>query len=613
MEKRVVLAVVLTIALWFTFIAWFGPKPQPPAPPGQSLPVATGTKAATGGEQASTAPPQSSTPGGAPGAHLPSKQYPDVKDETLSNGRVDLTFAAKGGALRSASAWSCEYHTDRENPPPGDPGAATAWADAVPGALAVDLQSASLDVPDLAASNWKISKTDDAVVATFEGPGFVLTKTVRLSADQRAPWHADVVVEFRNVSLEPGTAPKTLEVFGPLVAMPKAGSTDTDSGVLLAEQGETLEVESAMRADVVAKMLAENPKTDKRSPTGRWAWIGARADFHLGALIPKTDLPPDASVGFRSAILSDPSGGPPRPVAGASFRVPLEVPAKGASTKIAFTFFAGPNQRALLQDETLPYHMLAGATLSRGFLGIKLTWISLLLGWLLRQLASTGMGYGLAVICLTILVRGALFPLSRKSQISMRLHGQKMQRLKPKLDAIKEKYKDAKKQQEATMKVMREEKVSILPGGCLLAFLQMPIWIALFGVLQSTFEMRHAGFLWVKDLTAQDHLLRLPFTDGWYVLNGWFNLLPILMMATWYASAAMQPLPDDPQQAQTAKMMRWMPVVMGLFLYGYAAGLALYMTMSAMWSIGETWLIRKLWLSKMGLAPGAAPIPGPYR
>jgi YidC/Oxa1 family membrane protein insertase len=597
MEKRVVLAVALTIALWVAFITWFAPKPQP-IPPGQQRPVATGTKAATG-DPTTTAQAPTGPAGVAPGGHQPSKQYPDAPDESLRNARVELKFAAKGGALRAAEAWACEYHDpQRDRGTPGDPGATTTWVDGTPGALAVDLSSAALDVPDLAASNWKLARDGDAVVATFEGPGFVLTKTVRLSADPHTPWHADVVVEFRNVSIDAGST-KTLEVFGPLVATPKPGSTDTDAGVLVAEAGAGGEVETVLRPAEIVKLLAENPKLDKRSPTGSWAWIGARADFHLGALVPKAALPADSTVGFRTAMRSEAPGAPPTPVACATLRIPLLVPAKGAATAFAFTLYAGPNQRALLQDENSPYHVLAGATVSRGFLGIKLTWISLLLGWLLRQLASTGMGYGLAVICLTILVRGALFPLSRKSQISMRLHGQKMQRLKPKLDAIKEKYKDAKKQQEATMKVMREEKVSILPGGCLLAFLQMPIWISLFGVLQSTFEMRHAGFLWVKDLTAQDHMARLAFTDGWYVLNGWFNLLPLLMMATWYASAAMQPLPTDPQQAQTAKMMRWMPVVMGLFLYGYAAGLALYMTMSALWSIGETWLIRKLWLSKL--------------
>jgi YidC/Oxa1 family membrane protein insertase len=184
----------------------------------------------------------------------------------------------------------------------------------------------------------------------------------------------------------------------------------------------------------------------------------------------------------------------------------------------------------------------------------------------------------------------------------MRLHSQKMQRLKPKMDAIKEKHKDPKKQQELTMKLMREEKVTLLPSGCFLAFAQMPIWIALYGVLQSTFEMRHASFLWVKDLTGPDHLVHLPFFAGMWLMPEWLNLLPILMMATWYTSAAMQPLPDDPQQASTAKMMRWMPVLMGLMLYSYASGLTLYMTMSALWSIGETWYIRKKWLSKLELA-----------
>jgi membrane protein insertase Oxa1/YidC/SpoIIIJ len=61
----------------------------------------------------------------------------------------------------------------------------------------------------------------------------------------------------------------------------------------------------------------------------------------------------------------------------------------------------------------------------------------------------------------------------------------------------------------------------------------------------------------------------------------------------------MQPLPEDPQQRQQAKMMRWMPVLFGFFLYGTASGLTLYMTMSALWSIGETWVIRKLWLAKL--------------
>ncbi len=223
------------------------------------------------------------------------------------------------------------------------------------------------------------------------------------------------------------------------------------------------------------------------------------------------------------------------------------------------------------------------------------------LAWLLTMLASTGMGYGLAVVCLTILVRGALFPLSRKSQISMRVHSKRMASIKPKMDAIKKRYKDPKKQQEETMKLMRQEKISPVPGGCLLAFVQMPIWISLYGILQTTYEMRHAKFLWAHDLTGPDHLLHMPWFEGVPLMPEWLNLFPILMMITWGISSHMQPLPDDPQQRQTAKMMRWMPMMFGLILYNYASGLTIYMTCSALWSICEVQLIKRVWLNKLGV------------
>jgi YidC/Oxa1 family membrane protein insertase len=590
MEKRVVLAIALTIGLWFAFITFFAPK-APPRPPGEPgvPPAAQGT---TG---AATAPKPPAARGGRPVA----TQYPDVTDPAatrISNGKVDLSFDAKGGALRSAESWDCAYHEHGDRSVAGDPGAATAWVPGLPGALAADVASATIEIPDLASSNWKLaSRADGAATWEFEGPGFLLTRTVTLSSDPDHPWHADVEYSFKNVSLKPGPT-LTFEVFGPVTPAP--GPNEYDAGLRLAQSGDDGDVESLTPTKARSE-LAEKPGLERQSSTGKWAWIAACADSHLGALIPTSELPAGTSVGLRAVPRPDATTKAAADAAVASFRIPLVVPAAGAETKFQFRFFVGPNQRSLLLDDASPYRVLARAVASRTVIGIKLTWISLILAWLLRLLASTGMGYGLAVLSLTVIVRGAMFPVSRKSQISMRVHAQKMQRLKPKLDAIKEKHKDTRKQQEATMKVMREEKVSMLPAGCLLAFVQMPIWIALYGVLQSTFEMRHAGFLWIQDLTASDHLARLPFAEGWVVLNGWLNLLPLLMMGTWYASAAMQPLPDDPQQAQTAKMMRWMPVVMGLFLYSYPAGLTLYMTTSALWSIGETWLIKKVWLSKL--------------
>lgn len=583
MEKRVVLAIGLTVGLYVVYFMWFAPRH-----PAQQPVSPRGTVA-----QGSVAPaPHPSDPTAGP--RKVSEANPAAPDEKLANRAVDLTFVSRGGALRSAEVWGCSYHERGDRGVKGDPGFATDWVEGMPGALSVDLLGFPEEVPDLARSNWKLIRGEDSVTAAFDAAGLAIARTVRLSSDAAHPWHADVTYTVRNDGAEPG-AVRTLEIVGPVLPKPAMG----DDGVLVAQAGEGGEVEE-LHAEKIAKELAENPRLERRSATGRFAWVAVRADFYVGALVPKGDLPQGTTVGFRTGTRPDPHG-PPTPTAAATFRIPLVVPPKGAETSYEFRFYAGPNERSILLDETSPYHELHGAMVQRKFL-ISLGPISRFMSWLLATLAGTGMGYGLAVISLTILVRGALFPLSRKSQISMRIHAQKMQRLKPKLDAIKEKYKDPKKQQEATMKVMREEKVSLLPGGCLLAFLQMPIWIALYNVLQTTFEMRHAGFLWVRDLTAPDQLLHLPFLHGVWLLPEWLNLLPILMMATWYFSAAMQPLPADPQQAQQAKMMRWMPVVMGVFLYSTAAGLTLYMTMSALWSIGETWLIRKLWLNKLEAA-----------
>jgi YidC/Oxa1 family membrane protein insertase len=590
MEKRVVLAIALTLGVWFVWITWFAPQP-PLRPPGPA------------------APAQGTVPAGAPrpsapaGGRKPSTQYAATPDVVVRNDSLDLTFASKGAALKAAEAWSCVKHEHGDRSVAGDPGQATAWIDGMAGALSTDLLGDEA-TPDLALSDWKVASGPDggggdgAFVAEFETDGLAIVKTVRPSADPANPWHADVDVVVRNVSAKPGST-RTLEVVGPV--LPKSGAGgDPDAGLVLASAGPDGDTEFEYAVDV-HKLLAEKPTLEKQSPTGTWAWIATRADFHLGALVPTTELPRDTRVGFRVGFRHDAAGAPPVPTAAPTFRIPLVVPPQGQETKFSFLFFAGPNSRTLLIDEGRPYHVLAPANVSTGFLGLKLTWVRNLLAWLLGVLASTGMGYGLAVISLTIIVRAAMFPVSRKSQISMRVHSQKMSRLKPKMDAIKEKYKDPRKQQEATMKLMREEKVGLLPGGCLLAFVQMPIWIALYNVLQTTFEMRHAGFLWVADLTSPDHLAHLPFFEGVWLMPEWLNLLPILMMITWYWSAAMQPLPTDPQQAQTAKMMRWMPVLMGFFLYSYPAGLALYMTASAVWTIGEIWIIRKLWLDKLDL------------
>src|SRR5262249_36488207 len=161
---------------------------------------------------------------------------------------------------------------------------------------------------------------------------------------------------------------------------------------------------------------------------------------------------------------------------------------------------------------------------------------------------------------LTILVRLILFPLNRVNQSGMLRYSAAMQRLKPQLDALKAKYKNnMRKFNEEQMKLLKDEGVRPPLGGCLLMFLQLPVWVSLYQILRTSIELRQAPFIgWVHDLSRPDHLMALP-------VIGALNLLPILMAAAQVIQMRLQPPPADAQQAQMQRIMGMMMPVMMLF------------------------------------------------
>jgi YidC/Oxa1 family membrane protein insertase len=147
----------------------------------------------------------------------------------------------------------------------------------------------------------------------------------------------------------------------------------------------------------------------------------------------------------------------------------------------------------------------------------------------------------------------------------------KMAKLKPELDDLKQRYKNnPRKFQESQMKLMREHKAQPPLLDASSRCCRSPIFFGLFQVLGTAIELRHSEFiLWVKDLSQPD-ALPLPFSLP--LIGNTLNVLPILMMITWFLQTLMTPKPSDPQQAQMMKMMSIMPFVMAFFLYNYAAG-----------------------------------------
>ena len=277
---------------------------------------------------------------------------------------------------------------------------------------------------------------------------------------------------------------------------------------------------------------------------------------------------------------------------------PGQIEAGGTYTA-SYMLYAGPAADSFLAqadprlDGVVHYSWSYLNTISR--------WMFMLLTFLDGILGN----YGLAIIAMTIIIKMILHPLNRKSFISMN----KMSKLTPMMKEIQKKYaNDRQKMQLEMNKFYKNHGVS-MAGGCLPMFLQLPIFLALYGAFSQGFSMRHAPFIppWIKDLSNPDSILDLGFNIP--LLNSsHLSLLPILYFVLNYIQMSMQPKPTDPQQAQQQKIMKFMPLMFVFIFYSMPAGLVLYFTVSALCGVAESTYMRKVVLPKLGLgdSPEAA-------
>ena len=198
--------------------------------------------------------------------------------------------------------------------------------------------------------------------------------------------------------------------------------------------------------------------------------------------------------------------------------------------------------------------------------------------------------YGFSIIILTACVKGVLWPLQNKANKSMR----KMSALAPKMQELKEKYKDdPTRMNQELMKLYKEHGVNPV-GGCLPMMIQTPIFFGLFSMLGQAAELRNATFLWVKDLSQPDILFVIrglgwiPFIGGPEGLR--VNVLPLIMGATNIWLMRMTPKTGDSTQQ---RVMMFMPVIFLIFCYNFAAALALYCTTQNLFTILQLYQNRK--------------------
>jgi len=303
-------------------------------------------------------------------------------------------------------------------------------------------------------------------------------------------------------------------------------------------------------------------------------WLGFTDKYWLTALAPQGAMNGE----FRKG----PSGGYQ-----ADYALAPAAVGAGQTLTTETRLFAGAKEKAFLDRyEQAGIPMLTRAIDWGWFRWFMVPIFSLLL-WLFGTLGN----FGVAIICLTLIVRGIMFPIAQKQFQSMA----GMRKLQPKMKAIQERFKDDKqRQQQEILKLYQAEKVNPA-AGCLPILLQIPVFYALYKVLLVSVEMRHQPFvLWIKDLSAPDPLTPvnlfglLAFTPPAYLAIG---VLPILVGATQWMSMKLNPQPMDPAQAQIFAIMPWFLV---FIMAPFAAGLQLYwMTNNILTIAQQWWLYRK--------------------
>jgi len=208
--------------------------------------------------------------------------------------------------------------------------------------------------------------------------------------------------------------------------------------------------------------------------------------------------------------------------------------------------------------------------------------------------------YGLCIMVLTVMVRGCMFPISRRQA----LFSIKMQALAPEMKKIAEKYKDdLQARSQATSELQKKHGVHPL-SSCWPVFLQMPIFLGLYFAMQESIHFRLANFLWVENLAAPDMLFWWTEHIPWistpdnlgtmFYLGPFFNILPMVAVALMMVQQiqTMPPALDD-QTRQQQKMMKYMTIVFGVMFYKVAAGLCIYFIASSLWGCAERMLLPK--------------------
>jgi YidC/Oxa1 family membrane protein insertase len=563
MEKRALAAIVLSFAIllgWMWLTNQLNPPPGPP--PGTPRPEAQ--QAAPVGP-----PPAEETPAAAEPAPVSTEVIASSKAEeiTVDTDFYSIVLTNRGARVMS---WRLKAYTDSHGDPLELVPRFSARDDRLP--LGLDFDDAALGTAINGA--LFVAKREPVPAGEGAGPGERISFTW---ADGKGLEVSKAIVVRKGsylTRIESRVSDRGRDLpvrvswgpgFGSEDDAGSAGTFHYTGQVVLNEGGS---VGRTPRGKIKQQVVVPDG--------GRLLWAGLEEQFFAVLFVP-TDAkgsvvlrpfdvmplrPPDAAP--------DAKGPKPQPQTMVAVGLP------SGSTEL----FVGPKKYTLLRGLGHDLDSVVWFS-SYSLIYWFAKYLFLALIWMHDNLVAN---YGLAIILATVALRALLFPLNQYSMVSMRKMQTQMQRIQPKINAIKAKYKKLKdaesrrKMNEEMMALYRKEGVNPMGGmsGCMPMLIQFPILIAFYNVLTVAVELRGAPFFgWIRDLTLKDPAF----------------VTPLLMGATMFIQQKMTSTKGgDPMQQ---RMMLMMPVVFTLMFLNLPSGLVLYWFVNNLLGIGQQWLVNR--------------------
>jgi YidC/Oxa1 family membrane protein insertase len=524
MDKRTILALVLCGAILVVWMALF--PPAKPTPPGQ------------GTRPAPTAAPNPTTPAATPSAAAPAPGGPAVnhpeRQVVLETPSVRFVLSSLGGTLLHAELRDQQFLERKGDPTSGRDVVRTLEPKDAP--FRTGFPSSGFPAP--ADGAWEVtsSTADSVVFAADVGTVHVEKRYHADSARFRLDLH--VVVANR------GAAPVS-----PHLTMAVTGRQDPDKrgGGFLSGPASNPSSILCDASEKVERTPIDKLVKDPFTKEGAIRWVASDEKFFILAAVPAPENPPRDRTCHGSSI-GDGLGQ-------VMLTFQERTVAPSTETDYPFTLFVGPKFKSDLDqvrfgDEAVGLDDAIDVTLAM---------ISKPILSLLKFFHSFAHNWGLAIVLLTLFIKLVTFYPTQKSLLSAK----KMQKLAPKLNAIRKKYEnDRQRQSVETMNLYKAHGVSPF-GGCLPSLIQMPIWIALYSTLNYSVELYRAPFIGhIHDLTAKDP----------------FYITPLVMGGLMFLQMRMSPSGADSQQQAMMSVM--MPIMFTGFSLFLPSGLAVYMLTS---------------------------------